>query len=69
MKKITTLVLLIGCASCTSQDVYHAVQGNKLRDCAMLPETQQAECKYAYGMSYEEYRHSRRSLISEHYDF
>ena len=45
--------------ACTNQDLYEAIQQNRLQACEEIPIPQQAQCKARYQVDYEDYKRER----------
>lgn len=62
---IVMTLVLVGATACTNKQLYRAAQQNQLSKCdEMLPQ-EQAECREAQSMSYEEYEKQRSTLKNQ----
>ncbi len=56
------LGLLILISGCSNQEIYQAVQNNRLQECDKLPDVQREECRAQHSQPYEEYERNRKEL-------
>lgn len=51
--------------SCSSKELYNAVQENRLQQCQTLYGAQREECEAQYQKDYETYKRERSEVINE----
>ena len=51
--------------SCTSRQLYNAVQQNRLQDCRQLADTQRKECEAQYQKDYDTYEQQRQQVLTD----
>ena len=63
MSRIIYIVLVVSAlTSCTSEEVYHAVQNNQQLECEKLPYPQRDECMKHASTDYKDYENERKKL-------
>lgn len=67
MKKVFLFCLSLGfLTACTNQQMYEAVQENRIQDCDKYGyEGSREECRELFQTSYEEYRESREANLED----
>ncbi len=60
---LAILCLVLG--ACSNQQIYEAIQQNRLQACEERPIPERRTCEANYQMDYEEYRREREELIAE----
>lgn len=65
MKKLIFAVAVFTLSACTSQELYHYVQHNKVQDCRKMVDPLYEECMEQYGKSWEDYERERQELLAE----
>lgn len=59
------LLLLVLLTACSNQQVYEAIQSNRIQECDKYPsETARQDCRDRYEASYEEYEEARTQDVS-----
>ena len=59
------LVTLVLGTACSHEQVYNAVQENRIQDeCTKLPQAQYEECMEAYSQPYDEYEREREAVLN-----
>jgi hypothetical protein len=60
MKPVVLLMISLGLAACSNEQIYNAVQDSQKVECQKYPDTRYEECMKELSTPYDEYERERK---------